>query len=376
MTVKSVPLEQVARIYSGSNLKGGQNAFGEGGCPWVMVEDLNNGELETTSRSLSEEGMGQAKISPAGTVFCSSTGTIGKVGIAEVPMAPSNNMIALEFDQSQVEPLYGMYCLLAMREALQAEAGGAVYASLRLSVLRKFRIPVPDPEVQNVIAGKLTMLRKGQWQQRLLMDKVKQAMHALFESCFGREVKQAIKEQRFLALGEATDILLNGAIKKRSSSGTSVRYVATPQLDDWEVQGAQAPQLEAETQKLELYYLHEGDIVMNRINGVERLGKCGIMLEEPKEPCVFGQNTLRIRAERQLLEPLFLFAWLTHPYVKQYIRKNAKNSTSFQSSLSKQVLTALPLLEADLTKQRTYSQEIRRYFSYIRTAEEIIKAFG
>ncbi|MCI8506633.1 MAG: hypothetical protein HFI67_10660 [Lachnospiraceae bacterium] len=327
MTVKRMPLEMVANIYSGSNLKNRENVFGGEGCPWVKVEDLNNGELETASRSLSSEGMGQVRVSPAQTVFFSSTGTIGKVGIAKVPMAPSNNMIAVEFDREQVEPLYGMYCLLAMGEELKAEAGGAVYASLRLSVFRKFQIPVPSREVQRRIAGKLEALHKSRLEQEALIDHVRQAVHVLFDNYFSGCIEDVIQKQRCLKLGECADIQLNGAAKNKQ--GESVLYVATSQLDDWEISENRIPLVNVEPERMDRYCIHAGDIVMNRINSAERLGKCGLIFTEPEKMTVFGQNTLRIRGDHQLLNPIFLFAWLTHSYVKQYVRENAKNSTSF-----------------------------------------------
>ncbi len=373
MNVKLVPLEQAAKIYSGSNLKNGKDFLGEGGCPWVKVEDLNNGMLKETSEVLSEEEMRKVKVSPADTVFFSNTGTIGKVGIAGGCMAPSNNMFAVEFDRTQVLPLYGMYCLLAMKETFQAEASGAVYASLRLSSFRKIRIPVPDLDVQNKIAGKLDSLREGERQQKKLIDEIKELAHSLFEQYFSEYVKEVVEKGNCLRLGECAEVLLNGAAKKKRDQGTKVRYVATPQLNNWEIVAGQVPREEVEQEKIHVYRLRAGDIVMNRINSAERLGKCGIVLGEPEDMTVFGQNTLRIRVNQKLLKPLFLFAWLTHPYIKQYIQGNAKNSTSFQSSLNKPVLAALPIPRADWKRQEEYGKELENYFAYIRNAEELVK---
>lgn len=372
MTVKLTALEQAARLYSGSNLKNGKDFLGEGGCPWVKVEDLNNGELRKTSGILSVEGMKQVKVSPAGTVFFSNTGTIGKVGIAPCSMAPSNNMFAVEFDREQVLPLYGMYCLLAMKEDFRAEATGAVYASLRLSVFRKIRIPVPDLDVQREIAGKLTFLRRGEEKQNRQIGEIRQFVYSLFEEFFSGNMEAVMEGGSCLKLGECSDILLNGSAKNRGEQGKAVRYVATSQLEDRELLAGQVPKAEVEPEKIELYGLHAGDIVMNRVNSAERLGRCGVVLEEPEEMAVFGQNTLRIRANPQLLNPLFLFAWLTHPYIKQYIRGNSKNSTSFQSSLNKPVLVELPVPEVDLERQEEYCKELEKCFAYIRNAEEII----
>ena len=97
MNAKRMRLSDVANIYTGVNPKSPKTAFGEGGCSWVMVEDLKQTAVAQTARRLTPEGMKRARISPAGTIFFSRTGTIGKVGIAKEPMAPSNNIIAVEF---------------------------------------------------------------------------------------------------------------------------------------------------------------------------------------------------------------------------------------------------------------------------------------
>lgn len=343
-----------------------------GGCPWVRVEDLNHGEVKETARTLSQEGMEQVRISPEDTVFFSSTGTIGKVGIAAVPMAPSNNLFAVEFDAEKVLPRYGMYCFLAMEETFQAEAGGAVYTSLRLSVFRKIRIPVPDLSVQRKIMDKLALLQESEWQQKRLAGEIRQAVHSRFDQYFCGITEAVMQEKHCLRLGDCADILLNGAAKTREEQGAAVFYVATSQLQDWEIQKEQVPEVDAKPEKLASYSLHAGDIVMNRVNSAERLGRCGILLTEPEKQFVFGQNTLRIRIKKQTLNPLFLFAWLTHPYIKHYIQGNAKNSTSFQSSLTKSVLEQIPIPEIDLLRQETYAEELNQYVLYVRNAEEII----
>ena len=94
MNAKRMRLSDVANIYTGVNPKSPKTAFGEGGCSWVMVEDLKQTAVAQTARRLTPEGMKRARISPAGTIFFSRTGTIGKVGIAKEPMAPSNNICA------------------------------------------------------------------------------------------------------------------------------------------------------------------------------------------------------------------------------------------------------------------------------------------
>jgi type I restriction enzyme S subunit len=373
VNVELFKLDQVAKIYSGTNSKNGKTVFGEGGCPWVRVEDLAGTYVQTTSRSLTREGMEAMRISPPQTVFFSGTGTIGKVGISDKPMAPSNNIIAIEFDTQKVLPLYGMHCLAAMQNEFKAESRGSVYDSLRLSVFRKFKIPVPDMRFQKMVAGKLEALRQSETQQDCLAEALKGAVCSVFDKYFYEEVNRVVHDSKFTYLKDCSEILLNGASRRRQTSdgGETVCYIATTQLDNWEIRYNQAPHENVELEQVRRSTLHAGDIVMNRINSVERLGRCGIVVSEPEQISVFGQNTVRIRADEERIDPFFLFTWMIHPYVKQYIQQNSKNSTSFQSSLNKRVLTELPVPEVKLARQREFAEELGEYFAYIKTAGQI-----
>lgn len=372
ISVEMMGLEQVAKIYSGVGQKSPKTAFGYGGCPWVMVEDLQNNIVEKTSRQLTEEGMRSARISPPDTVFFSSTGTIGKVGIATKSMAPSNNIIAVEFDSNKVYPLYGMYCLAALRDEFAAEARGAVYDSLRLTTFRQFQIPVPNIEYQKIIANKLKTIHESIVLQKSAIKDMKCAVYATFENYFGQAIELVLKQKIDWRLKDFVDILLNGAPKKtHHDNKDEFCYISTPMLDDWEIQCGQAPIAELDSSNSGRFLLQANDIVMNRINSMERLGRCGLIVDEPQNLSVFGQNTMRLRANGHI-HPFFLFVWLTHPFLKRYIQDNCKNSTSFQSTLNKQVVLDIPLPQADMKNQRAFAVEFEKYLNHNRVANQII----
>lgn len=371
--IKLMPLERVAQIYAGVSPKSQKNAFGDGGCPWVMVEDLNNTTVTRTSRRLTPQSMRTAKVAPAGTVFFSSAGTIGKVGIAGEPMAPSNNIIAVEFDTTQVLPLYGMYCLSALRADFEAAAQRSVYQSLRLSKFRQFQIPVPDMDWQKTASEKLDALHHLASEQQLAIEDVISASQHVFEELFHEPIARAVSGEQVILLEKCADIRLNGALKKNTDGSTRVRYVATSQLEDWEIRWDLVPTAAVESQVLERFRLQPGDIVMNRINQADRLGRCALVASLPEEAVVFGQNTLAIRARADCLHASFLFTWLTHPYIKQYIQHHSKHSTSFQSSLSGKVLAELPVPIVPLAEQETFAKIHADHLHYVRNGHRILE---
>lgn len=374
MSTRTAYLKQVARIYAGANIKSGDRAFGEQGCPWVMVENLKDTYVADTdiSRRLTKEGETYARLAPPGTVFFSRTGTIGKVGISSAEMAPSNNIFALEFNRDYVDPLYGMYCLLAFRKELQAEAKGSVYASLSLNAFRDFRIPVPELPVQRKIAEKLDTLCQARQVQQRIADTVKKTLHGVFDRTFTEQINRGFPKEGSFYLEECAEILFTGAAKQETKGAKQVRYISTGMLEDWTISCGKAPCVFVEPDTEERFLLKPGDIVMNRINQPERLGRCGYIdtALEVKERPVFGLNTVRIRAYEERIEAAFLFAWLTHPFIKRYVQQNAKNSTSFQSSLLKQAFTRLPVPAVALEKQKAFARKMEKYFLYTRKAAE------
>ena len=376
MPVERIEIEKVAKVYSGSAFKhsgGAEAPFDYAGCPWVLVEDLRSERIERTARMLSLEEMKKVRVSPPQTVLFSCTGTIGKVGITGTRMAPSNNLFAVEFDEKRVFPLYGMYCLSAMRHEFTALAKGAVYDSLRLKDFREFAIPVPSISEQIRIADKLSKIQKSIDLQQELISGIYDAAAAEFNVAFKEEIDDVIQKGKSRALSVYADIALNGAAKSKQPGEWNSRYVSTALLADWEIAYDQIPFFEVDSNTAAKFQLHSGDIVMNRINQHDRLGRCGIIVAEPSAFTVFGQNTLRIRAKSEIMEPLFIFAWLKHPFIKQYIQHNAKSSTSFQSSLSKQTIFELPVPRADLQTQRAFAAQFRKHLAYVAQANTIVK---
>ena len=372
MNVKRMPLSDVAKIYTGLSPKHPQTAFGQGGCPWVMVEDLNQSAVRKTARRLTPEGMEKARVSPADTVFFSRTGTVGKVGIAREPMAPSSNIIAVEFRRDLVLPLYGMYCLAALRAELEAAAEISVYRSLRLEEFRKFSIPVPELAWQRQAAEKLEVLQGAMEQQRQALEDIQDAAQAFFARSFPGAAA-AIAAGEGVPLHAAAWIKLNGALKKEGPGCAKRFYVSTAQLENWEIPWDAVPQEETEPLAAERYQLQRDDIVMNRVNQENRVGRCGWLMESPAGPAVFAQNTLLIRADPEKACPGFLFAWLLHPYVRQYLQNGVRRSTSFQCRLTRETLTQLPLPQVPLERQRRFETGYREFFAYARNGRRALE---
>ncbi len=88
-------LGEVATWGSGGTPQAGNSRFYGGQIPWAIIGDLTDSDVFTTEKHITEEGLANssAKLVPVGAILIAMYGSIGKMGIAKVPMA-TNQAIA------------------------------------------------------------------------------------------------------------------------------------------------------------------------------------------------------------------------------------------------------------------------------------------
>jgi type I restriction enzyme S subunit len=83
---------------------------------------------------------------------------------------------------------------------------------------------------------------------------------------------------------------------------------------------------------IETYALRHGDIVINRVNSPEYLGKCAL-IEGLCEPTVFESNMMRFRVDSEIANPRFIVDQFRSGYMKRQIARAAKPAVN-QSSIN------------------------------------------
>ena len=99
--------------------------------------------------------------------------------------------------------------------------------------------------------------------------------------------------------------------------------------------------------ELTAFALRPDDIVINRVNSREYLGKSAL-IPELEETTVFESNMMRIALKRDLIEPIFGIAHLQTGYVRKQIlssTKDAVNQSSINQSDIRSFLVPLPPLD-------------------------------
>jgi len=104
------------------------------------------------------------------------------------------------------------------------------------------------------------------------------------------------------------------------------------------------------------YALTEGDIVINRVNSPEYLGKCAL-IPALKEITVFESNMMRLAVDASRLHPTYLVTALQGPSIKAQIKTRAKHAIN-QSSINQKDVQGFTLPIPPIDLQRRFAEHL------------------
>ncbi|MEU7618350.1 restriction endonuclease subunit S [Micromonospora rifamycinica] len=149
-------LDDIGTWGSGGTPRAGQKEFYDGGIPWAVIGDLADGIVNTTARSISRAGLeaSSAKIVPPGTILIAMYGSIGKLGVAGIPMATNQAIAFVQAWESVIDRDYLFWYLRSQRQSLIRAGKGATQQNIGQAVLRNWPILLPPlAEQRRIVAG-------------------------------------------------------------------------------------------------------------------------------------------------------------------------------------------------------------------------------
>jgi|SRR5882724_1337020 len=139
----------VIEVLSGGTPKTSMPDYWDGDIPFYTPKDATEIVWVTvTERSITELGLNNcnSKLYPKGTVFISARGTVGKLNMAQRPMAMSQSCYALVGKGHLTQP----FVFVAIQDALNAlrqQAVGAVFNAIVVDTFKHILLLVPEQKI-------------------------------------------------------------------------------------------------------------------------------------------------------------------------------------------------------------------------------------
>ena len=184
-------LEKVVKLSSGGTPKSSNKKYYEGGTiPWLIIADLNDGYIEKAKTNITELGLREssAKIVPFGAILIAMYGSIGKLGIANISCATNQAIAFTEKIDLNLDNKFLFYYLFSIKSYLASLGKGGAQQNISQTVLKKIPILLPPLNEQKRIVEKLDKMMKIVDGVNARLDKIPTALKRARQSILNQAI--------------------------------------------------------------------------------------------------------------------------------------------------------------------------------------------
>lgn len=190
MTWPTVALSEVCEINVGRTPSRSEPAYWGPSTPWLSIADMNQGrDLVGTKETITDLAVkgATAKLVVPGTVLLSFKLSIGKVGIARLPMFTNEAIAALPIRDPSILLSDYLCWALASMDLTGGANRAAMGATLNKAKLRQVMIPLPSMDEQRRIAAILDQADGLRAKRRAALVHLDHLAESMFVDLFGHE---------------------------------------------------------------------------------------------------------------------------------------------------------------------------------------------
>lgn len=345
----TVKLGDIAHIAAGGTPKRSNPSYFGGDIPWVKITDIRHARVFRTEETITEEGLNSsaAKIFPAGTLLFSIFATVGKCSILEIKAATNQAIAGIQISDSNVELPYLYHYLSYLRPQIESRAKGVAQNNINLKTLKQLEIPLPPLEEQRRIAEMLDKAVTNLDNSRKSLKALNTFLPNLFESSFNRGNRTITSIGSYLAQTQY------GTGAKAGESGTFPILRMGNITFEGQIDFSDLKFIDLDPSEFVKYTLKTGDILFNRTNSKDLVGKTAVYYGE-EGSFAYAGYLVRCRANSNST-PEYISGYLNSPTGKAVLR-NAAKSIVGMANINAKELQRLPIPEADPVEQRQWAE--------------------
>jgi type I restriction enzyme S subunit len=292
-----------------------------------------------------------------GDVVLGIRATIGEKVLADGTYCLGRGVAGLRAKPG-LDERYLWHWLTHVAPTLAAKAKGATFKQVNREDIGELRITLPPLPEQRRIAEILDKADALRAKRRAALSHLDTLTQSIFLDMFGDPATNP-KGWPITKLGEVISVgPQNGLYRPASDYGSGTPILRIDAFYDGVVTGmGSLKRVRISAEEIALYGLRPGDIVVNRVNSREYLGKSAL-IPDLSEPTVFESNMMRFGVDAHRLHPVYLIHLLQTRHVRAHILRASKDAVN-QSSINQQDVKSIPVVLPPLPQQEFFAQYVR-----------------
>ncbi|MEK6615176.1 MAG: restriction endonuclease subunit S [Bacteroidota bacterium] len=281
------------------------------------------------------------KIAEPNDILLCVRAPVGITNIANEKCCIGRGLAAIRYNPNYK---YIFYFLRSVERQLDNLGTGTTFKAISGKTIREFDIPFPPLSEQKLIVSKIeelfSELDAGVTQLKKAQQQLKTYRQAVLKWAFeGRLTNRKVngelpKGWKSLKFGELfSESPQNGLYKSSNEYGSGTPIIRIDGFYEGVIlEDYQYKRVRLTDDEIDRYIISEGDILVNRVNSMPYLGKCGIV-KHLKEKTVFESNIMKVKLNKKVALPEYFTMYLSSKKGVSELRKNAKQAVN-QASIN------------------------------------------
>ena len=223
---------------------------------------------------------------------------------------------------------------------------GSTRGKLTKSSLEKIEIKLPDYHTQISISKKISDIQNLIIKKKVQVQKYNELVKSRFNEMF---IQRDFPLKR---LGELVEEVRYGTSLPATLNGKYGYLRMNNITEDGQLNIQNLKHIDVPEKDLEKYVVRNGDVLFNRTNSIELVGKTCIY--ELDFDMVIAGYIIRIRTKKDILNPRYLSEFLNFPSTKEFLRNVAKGAVN-QANINAKELQDISIPLSPLSLQNEFA---------------------
>lgn len=355
------PLGEIADVVMGQSPAGSTyNSIGDG-LPFYQGK-AEFGPLFPTARKWCSA---PTRIAEPGDVLLSVRAPVGPTNLCHERSAIGRGLAAIR-PRDDVPSKYLLYALQASESELRKHATGTTFEAVSGPVVRNHRVPLAPSEareaVVQAIEQQLTRVDAAVRGFRDALAKLRRYQVAVLNDVVPLDALAPGGPWDSATVGELAARVQYGTSAKTADDREGVPVLRMGNIVDGRVSTAKLKYLPIAHPEFPALLLEAGDLLFNRTNSPELVGKSAVYRGSPS-PCSFASYLIRVQLGPDLV-PEFLAHALNGPFGRRWIASVVSQQVG-QANVNASKLKALRIPVPPLAEQRRVVQRAEMHLSLL-----------
>lgn len=292
-------------------------------------------------------------------LFCKIRPYLRKVATPDFTGLCSADIYPLRPHQGVLDRRFLAALLLSDDAASHFEQGAARSGIPKVNREHLFRwkMSLPTPDEQRRIVARLDALMARVAEVEGLSREVQEDISRVEEAGVEEVLAWARREGPQVRLGDVVHRVQYGSSAKASAVGSTI-VLRMGNLRSGRVDLSDLKYLDPSPVDTKKYALVSGDVLVNRTNSLELVGKAACV-QEVSRPMIFASYLMRVAVDREAADPGFVADSINSRQGREYITTRARRAIGMVN-INARELAAMPLVLPPLARQRECTARIER----------------